>query len=58
MGKLLEQGIQKAKQFYIEQLIKNGIYQPKDKELYSMTISDLKNVYQREAVPNLKRMVH
>jgi hypothetical protein len=51
MEKLLEKGLRQAKEFYINQLIKTGIYQPKDKELFSMTISELKNIYQKEAIP-------
>lgn len=50
MGNLLEKGLQQAKQYYIEQLVKTGIYQPKDKELTTLTISELKYIYQREAI--------
>lgn len=49
MGILLEKGLQKVKQFYIEQLVKSGKYQPKE-ELFSMTVSELKYIYQREAI--------
>jgi hypothetical protein len=51
MEKLLEKGLQRVKQFYIEQLVKTGNYQTKDKELSSMTISELKNMYQQELKP-------
>lgn len=50
MGNLLERGLQQAKQFYIEQLVKTGTYQPKDKELSTLTISELKYIYQKEAI--------
>ncbi|MDP4106185.1 MAG: Fur-regulated basic protein FbpA [Bacillota bacterium] len=49
MEKLLEKGLQRVKQFYIDQLVKTGKYQPKDKDLTSMTISELKYIYQQEA---------
>lgn len=60
MGKILEQGLQQAKQFYIEQLIRAGYYQPQqDKELFALTFSELKSIYQNEAIPKLKdRIVH
>lgn len=49
MGILFEKGLQLVKQFYIEQLVENGKYQPKE-ELLSMTISELKYIYQKEAI--------
>jgi hypothetical protein len=49
MEKLLEKGLQRVKKFYIDQLVKTGNYQPKDKVLHSMTISELKYTYQQEA---------
>jgi hypothetical protein len=49
MEKLLEKGLQRVKQFYIDQLVKTGNYQPKDKELNSLTLSELKYIYQQEA---------
>ncbi|WML53574.1 Fur-regulated basic protein FbpA [Neobacillus sp. PS3-12] len=49
MEKLLEKGLQRVKKFYIDQLVKTGNYQPKDKELNSMTLSELKYIYQQEA---------
>jgi hypothetical protein len=54
MEKLLEKGLQRVKQFYIDQLVKTGNYQPKDKILNSMTISELKHIYQQEAIPSFK----
>jgi hypothetical protein len=57
MEKLLEKGLQRVKQFYIDQLVKAGVYQPKDKDLDSMTISELKYMYQQEAVPRHKRPI-
>ena len=44
MAILLERGLQQVRQFYIEKLIKTGIYHPNDKELNYMTISELKNI--------------
>lgn len=55
MEKLLEKGLQRVKRYYIDQLVKTGKYQPKDKELDEMTISELKNIYQQEASPKPKR---
>jgi hypothetical protein len=48
MGNLLGKGLQRVKQHYIDQLVKTGKYQPNDKELFSMTISELKYIYQKE----------
>lgn len=50
MSRLFQKGLQQVKQFYIDQLVKTGNYQPKDKELLSMTISELKDVYHKEAI--------
>ena len=55
MAILLERGLQQVRQFYIEKLIKTGIYPPNDKELNYMTISELKNIYMQEAAPKNKR---
>ena len=55
MEKLLEKGLKRVKQFYIDQLVKTGKYQPKDKELDEMTISELKYMYQQETGLQPKR---
>jgi hypothetical protein len=55
MEKLLEKGLQRVKQYYIGQLVKTGKYQPEDKELDEMTISELKFIYQQEASLQQKR---
>jgi hypothetical protein len=57
MEKLMEKGLQRVKQFYIEQLVKTGNYRPQDKELNSMTISELKYIYQQETMSRPKRSV-
>lgn len=57
MGFLLEKGLQQAKQFYIEQLVKTGSYDPDDKELSAMTLTDLKYIYQKDVKTKAKHKI-
>jgi hypothetical protein len=42
MSQQLRSGIQKLRKYYIERLLKSGIYQESDQELYDLTLSELK----------------
>lgn len=45
MDSLLENQNQQTRQYFIEELIKSGIYKKNNKHLYEWTLSDLKKEY-------------
>lgn len=55
MGKVLINGVERAKRFYIEQLVKTGNYQPQ--ELFTQNLSDLTQLYQKEVKLKVKQNV-
>jgi hypothetical protein len=54
MSNQLRRGIETLRQHYIQKLIEGGIYKASDLQLFSMTLSELEKIFEKEFPPKHK----